>query len=139
MSAICKHVRFWIRCIIKDRNFTNRLLRTRRVLVDEKKYTLLTETFQRLISYFGSTYLCESNFPSMNLLKSKFRSRITNEHLNDCMNLAITWYIPEYNEIRTFKGWFHFSWNIFVSFNCTDVWIRYIPVILFILCSIMYI
>lgn len=69
------------------------------ILVDEKKYPLLKETFQRLNSCFGSTYLCESGFSTMNLLKSKFRSRITNEHLNDCMNLAITSYVPEYKKL----------------------------------------
>jgi hAT family C-terminal dimerisation region len=54
-------------------------------LVDERKYPLVKETFQMLNSCFGSTYLCESGFSTMKFLKSKFRSRLTNEHLNNCM------------------------------------------------------
>lgn len=67
--------------------------------VDEKKYPLIKETFQRLHSCFGSTYLCESGFSTMNLIKSKLRSNLTNEHVIDCMRLAITSYAPDYKKL----------------------------------------
>ena len=68
-------------------------------LVNAKQFPLLKEVYQRIHSCFGSTYLCESGFSTMRILKSKYRSRLTDSHLNDCMRMAITNYTPEISKL----------------------------------------
>jgi hypothetical protein len=43
-------------------------------------------------------YLSESGFSTMELLKSKYRSSLSDEHLNDCMRVTITKHTLDYNE-----------------------------------------
>lgn len=43
----------------------------------------------KIMSMFGSTYVCEQLFSLMNLNKSGLRSRLTNEHLNSTLKVAI--------------------------------------------------
>lgn len=43
-----------------------------------------------LLTMFGSTYTCELGSSTMNLIKNKNCSRLTHEHLNQCMQLALT-------------------------------------------------
>ncbi|PNF20389.1 hypothetical protein B7P43_G09706, partial [Cryptotermes secundus] len=47
-------------------------------------------------SCFGSTYLCESAFSYLKMTKSKQRSNMTDEHLQDCMKLALTQHSPDF-------------------------------------------
>ena len=68
-------------------------------LVVVEKFPLLKEVYQRLRSCFGSTYMCESGFSTMKILKSKYRSRLTDSHLNDCMRMAVTNYTPEISKL----------------------------------------
>ncbi len=68
-------------------------------LVMLEKFPLLKEVYQRLRSCFGSTYMCESGFSTMKILKSKYRSRLTDSHLNDCMRMAVTNYTPEISKL----------------------------------------
>ena len=46
-------------------------------------YPKLTSLAAKVLSMFGTTYLCEQVFSVMNLNKAKHRSRLTNTHLND--------------------------------------------------------
>jgi hypothetical protein len=48
---------------------------------------------------FGSTYLSGSRFSTANILKSKYRSSLTNKHLNDSMRVAFTKYTPNCNKL----------------------------------------
>ena len=41
----------------------------------------LSRMFKRTMCLFGSTYLCEKLFSTLNFNKSEYRSRLTNEHL----------------------------------------------------------
>ena len=50
-------------------------------LVSKEKYPLLTACALRVSAYFGSTYLCEMAFSQMKIIKSKYRSRLTDRHL----------------------------------------------------------
>ena len=68
-------------------------------LVVVEKFPVLKEVYQRLRSCFGSTYMCESGFSTMKILKSKYRSRLTDSHLNDCMRMAVTNYTPEISKL----------------------------------------
>ena len=61
-------------------------------LVSKEKYPLLTACALRVNAYFGSTYLCEMAFSQMKIIKSKYRSRLTDRHLTDCLRLAVSSY-----------------------------------------------
>lgn len=44
----------------------------------------------RFSSMFGSTYVCEQNFSTMNIIKSKYRTRLTDVNLETLMRIATT-------------------------------------------------
>lgn len=54
------------------------------------KYPLLHNKILSLYSMFGSTYVCESAFSNLKLIKNNYRSRITNEHLEALLKLSTT-------------------------------------------------
>ncbi|MBN3296040.1 GTD2A protein, partial [Amia calva] len=68
-------------------------------LVNTTKYPEIKKVALCIKSLFGSTYLCESAFSSMKIVKSKYRSTMTDAHLNDCMRLALTKYTPNFNKL----------------------------------------
>lgn len=53
-------------------------------------YPKLTAMAAKVLSMFGTTYLCEQVFSVMNNNKTKQRSRLTNKHLNDIVKCAAT-------------------------------------------------
>lgn len=48
----------------------------------------LSRMFKRTMCLFGSTYLCEKLFSTLNFNKSKYRSRLTDDHLQDILRVA---------------------------------------------------
>ncbi|CAI5657912.1 unnamed protein product [Oreochromis niloticus] len=48
----------------------------------------LSRTFKRTMCLFGSTYLCEKLFSTLNFNKSKYRSRLTDDHLQDILRVS---------------------------------------------------
>ncbi|KAL3969674.1 KRAB domain-containing zinc finger protein [Sarotherodon galilaeus] len=54
-----------------------------------KKHTMKMSTL------FSSTYICEQTFSRMKLLKTLMRSRLTDEHLDQCLRLAVTRMNPD--------------------------------------------
>ena len=42
-----------------------------------------------MITVFGSTYTCEQTISRMKLIKSKFRARLSDEHLHQCLRLSV--------------------------------------------------
>ena len=50
----------------------------------------------RQLVKFGSTYVCESAFSSMNMIKDELRSRLTNDNLEIALCVANTLYEPDY-------------------------------------------
>ena len=69
------------------------------MLMSSDKYPHLKDVYHRILSCFGSTYLCESSFSHMNHIKSKYRTRLSDNHLDDCLRLAISNYEPDYVKI----------------------------------------
>ena len=49
-----------------------------------------------VFSIFGSTYLCEQVFSSMNLIKGKLRSRLNNESLRSCLKAENYFLLSKY-------------------------------------------
>lgn len=52
------------------------------------KYPQINCLVSKIMSMFGSSYVCEQLFSVMNLNKSRLRSRLTDEHLNSIMKIA---------------------------------------------------
>ena len=52
-----------------------------------------------VLSIFGSTYLCEQSFSSINNIKSKNHSRLTDESLQSWMRLKLSSYVPEVDKL----------------------------------------
>lgn len=56
----------------------------------EDKYPKLRDFGKKIVSMFGSTYICESTFSSMKFIKSTHRNRLTDNHLQDLLKVATT-------------------------------------------------
>ncbi|XP_042238726.1 general transcription factor II-I repeat domain-containing protein 2B-like [Homarus americanus] len=52
---------------------------------------------QRMLVLFGSTYICEQTFSIMKLNKSKLRSAMTDDHLEQVLFIATTEATPDFN------------------------------------------
>lgn len=58
--------------------------------VDSHKYPILKNCALKVKSFFGSTYLSEATFSSMQFIKNKFRARLTDENMNNCLKIAVS-------------------------------------------------
>ncbi|KAK1903952.1 General transcription factor II-I repeat domain containing protein 2A [Dissostichus eleginoides] len=65
-------------------------------LLTEEKYPNMRTCATFLTALFGSTYLCESAFSHMKMIKSKNRSTMTDDHLEVCLRMATSSYCPDY-------------------------------------------
>ncbi|KAK0135367.1 General transcription factor II-I repeat domain-containing protein 2B [Merluccius polli] len=53
-------------------------------------YPALCQHAVRMVSLFGSTYICEKTLPTMAINKSKLRSRLTDGHLHVVLRITTT-------------------------------------------------
>ncbi|XP_028170983.1 general transcription factor II-I repeat domain-containing protein 2-like [Ostrinia furnacalis] len=53
-----------------------------------QKYKMVQRSAQTLLTFFGSTYLCESSFSKMKYIKNLYRNKLTDSHLDDVIRLA---------------------------------------------------
>ncbi|XP_037553998.1 general transcription factor II-I repeat domain-containing protein 2-like [Nematolebias whitei] len=58
-------------------------------------YPNIRKHARKMSTLFGSTYICEQTFSRMKLLKTPMRSRLTDEHLHQCLRLAVTRMEPD--------------------------------------------
>ena len=56
----------------------------------------LTKCAISLTQLIGSTYLCQSAFSYMKISKSKYRSTVTDGHLEACLRIASCSFCPDY-------------------------------------------
>jgi hypothetical protein len=68
-------------------------------LVDSGVYKNIHQAALKASALFGSTYLCEAAFSDMNMIKCKFRTRLTDEHLNECIRVNLSAYTPAYTSL----------------------------------------
>ncbi|XP_069971521.1 general transcription factor II-I repeat domain-containing protein 2 [Penaeus vannamei] len=54
-------------------------------------YPNIRKHAMKMSTLFGSTYICVQTFSRMKLLKTPMRSRLTDEHLHQCLRLAVKW------------------------------------------------
>uniref|UniRef100_A0A8C5BW02 SPIN-DOC-like zinc-finger domain-containing protein n=1 Tax=Gadus morhua TaxID=8049 RepID=A0A8C5BW02_GADMO len=63
-------------------------------------YPALLQHAIRMVSLFGSTYICEKTFSTMAINQSKLRSRLTDSHLHDVLRIATTAMEPDIRGIN---------------------------------------
>lgn len=67
-------------------------------VMSEEKYSYL-----RNVAYFGSTYLCETAFSHMKMIKTEYRATgteyLSDDHLEQCLRLAVSNYSPDYDQL----------------------------------------
>lgn len=51
-------------------------------------YKTLAMALCKILSIFADSYLCESSFSKMNFIMNEYRSRLTQQHLADCLMIA---------------------------------------------------
>ncbi|GFQ80331.1 uncharacterized protein TNCT_146741 [Trichonephila clavata] len=68
-------------------------------LVDENKYPILRKCALKIYSYCATTYNCESLFSNMKYLKSKYRTKLNDSHLDNCLRTGNSKYIPNYKKL----------------------------------------
>jgi hypothetical protein len=44
----------------------------------------------KMLIVFGRSYICEQTFSRMKLIKSKFHTRMANDHLHYCLHISVT-------------------------------------------------
>ena len=47
---------------------------------------------------FSLTYVCESAFSHMNIIKSNHRASLTQQHLEESLRIALTTYNPDFTK-----------------------------------------
>ncbi|KAL4142782.1 hypothetical protein QTP88_005187 [Uroleucon formosanum] len=61
------------------------------------------------ISVFATTYLCEQTFSKMKYIKSKYRSAMTDKHLESILKIGTSNIQPQFDQILAEKHQFHTS------------------------------
>lgn len=64
-----------------------------------EKYPNIKRAALKILSMFGSTYVCESVFSTLKHVKSKHRSVLTDTHLKELLRVATTEYKPDLKRI----------------------------------------
>ncbi|XP_077305914.1 general transcription factor II-I repeat domain-containing protein 2A-like [Lithobates pipiens] len=72
-------------------------------LVPMEKYPNVKRAALKILSMFGSTYVCESVFSTLKHVKSKHRSVLTDTHVKELLRVTTTEYKPDLNMIVQYK------------------------------------
>ena len=76
-------------------------------LVPTSTYPALRKHASRMASLFRSTYICEKKFSVMNFNKSKYRTALTDKHLQSILQISTTQYTPRYGKLIGEKSQLH--------------------------------
>ncbi|KAI2646261.1 General transcription factor II-I repeat domain-containing protein 2 [Labeo rohita] len=68
-------------------------------IVPVERYPNVKQAALKLLSMFGSTYVCESLFSTLKQVKSKHRSVLTDTHVKELLRVATTEYDPDRKKI----------------------------------------
>lgn len=77
--------------------------------LSKSQFPNLTKHAQKIISMFGSSYICEQVFSTMNLRKNKLRNKMTDEHLECVLRISSSNLEPNFNEMIKEQSKFHMS------------------------------
>lgn len=68
-------------------------------MLDSLKYPVLKDFSLKILSLFGSTYVCESTFSLMKTIKSKERNRMLDGTLKTLLRSATTSIQPDFQAL----------------------------------------
>lgn len=68
-------------------------------LLSSDRFPLLRKFGLRMFSMFGSTYRCEQAFSNVNVIKSKFRSHLSDSSLESSLRLATSNFSADIDEL----------------------------------------
>jgi len=63
-----------------------------------QKYPNLVDNAKKIVSIFGSKYICEQLFSKMKLTKSKLRTALTDSHLDGALRLSSSSLKPKHQK-----------------------------------------
>lgn len=69
------------------------------VIAKNNKYPVLLEIYKKLTCCFGSTYLCESTFSNLKLIKSAIRNSLTDNDLQNALRIPLSTYKPNLQKL----------------------------------------
>ena len=69
--------------------------------VSSEKFPEIFRACKKVLTMFGSTYVCEAGFSVMTNIKTKKRNSLTDEHLRDLLRAAVTDYKPDIKTVAT--------------------------------------
>lgn len=72
--------------------------------LEEAKFPLMRRHAKRMMSLFGSTYICEQTFSLMRPNKSRLRTKVTNDHPCDVLRISTTKLTPDLPAILQAKA-----------------------------------
>ena len=77
--------------------------------LEKAKFPLMRRHAKRMMSLFGSTYICEQTFSLLTLNKSRLRTKMTDSHLRDVLRISTTKLTPDLPAILQSKAQHHCS------------------------------
>ena len=72
-------------------------------VLPNKDYPNLSKNAKEMSCMFGSTYTCEQLFSTMKYTKSKLRTKITDNHLNNVLRIASSSLSPDISKLAQKK------------------------------------
>lgn len=69
------------------------------VKLNETQFSEIRTLALTVSSMFGTTYICEQSFSHMNMIKTRYRASMTNEHLEQCLRISVTSETPNFKKI----------------------------------------
>ena len=67
--------------------------------LNESKFANLRKMATKLLVLFGSTYICEQTFSTMNINKSKLRSNLTDVHVQSLLRISTSDMQPQFKQL----------------------------------------
>ncbi|KAJ8362383.1 hypothetical protein AAFF_G00376110 [Aldrovandia affinis] len=75
--------------------------------LEKAKFPLMRRQAKRMMSLFGSTYICEQTFSLLTLNKSRLRTKMSDSHLRDVLRISTTKFTPDLPAILQSKVQHH--------------------------------
>ncbi|XP_073807411.1 general transcription factor II-I repeat domain-containing protein 2-like [Danio rerio] len=75
--------------------------------LDKGRFPEMRSFAKKMLSLFGSTYLCEQTFSVMNLNKNRLRSKMSDSHLRDILRISTTAIKPDLVSLLKSRSQYH--------------------------------
>lgn len=75
--------------------------------LDEGRFQAIRTFAKKMLSLFGSTYMCEKTFSVMNINKSRMRTKLSDSHLRDVLRIKTTALEPDLDYILQSRSQYH--------------------------------